>query len=828
MDFDKYSKEEKEKIKRTIFNKASLIDVVLHNTYITKEKGIEQLSTPFKEGDNSVLIKDIEKLIKDSKYIKEIEIDIDTDLKKLKETLTHLSKMTLNIKKQFVFKIRKLGNYSFSGAYISNKVDGKSIVVIDVKEPSSLLHELTHLVDISNEELLYSDFRRNIVEVFKEKIILPDDVDEKIEEYYKNPKEIIARLSEIYFKVKKEQDININIDNMNNISLVNDIEYYKTFKNIYFDFENFTNEEWKMLEDFFKMYYNTENKNIEELKKDTKSTLKLSERQTNTGELRKEIKQNPILSKENLLKDINNIEQLNFIYSYNKKHKIYEEKELNEMLYLNIDRLMGRYPNKIEKLNGKMSILFTVLKNYIEDNKENIEEVFDGKDFKKYFNQYSIKNHYNEINKNKSYPNIEEMINEEIEGVIKSRKINIEDIKELEKVRKESSKNVYLFYYMFYGCNMELYKKNTINKKEMEESYKLSKVFSEIKELFDDKQEEKKKENKLTNEELLEIKFEELSKERNDIKVIETLKNLPKEEKDYFFDSKNSDIYQKIRSSLYVSGVKGEERIEKEILNVFIEKGFKFPPKTKKNQNKQNNIERYARFIGINFESDNNIPRNDTWLYNEMYENNFEDFLNVYRNSTQDEINEMLLEDLIYNEVSYYKEGERIISKNFNKDNQTIDLYDVDSKESKTVSVDWEEAKMSYRNENNKRIRYYHLDENNDLINEKVEDRQDEMLNSLYIRKLVNQSELVKSIKENDIKKVKEMLKKKSDLMELIYEDTMYNRLYTSQLSYYLIEILEGIEDNESVKYIKGKFKTEIIKLNKKENMEKPKRGMFF
>lgn len=255
----------------------SMIDSVIQNsTYMSKEEGLVQLATSHKK--NFKIIESIyEKHIKKGNLLSALEIDPDVSIEAISSILDQLEdEVKLNINKKFVLKFRKLGNYNANGLYIHKF----NIVACDIKEPSALIHELTHLVDLSNSEIQNEPFRQYIVNKYKDlcDINLMNDFQQKKAKYYFNDDEIIARLGEISYLLKKYnyngEEANVFFENVKLeqdkeegkvFRLVKKIDFYIENSAIYFDFKELKKENLVELKNYYDSYFSKTNENIKDL-----------------------------------------------------------------------------------------------------------------------------------------------------------------------------------------------------------------------------------------------------------------------------------------------------------------------------------------------------------------------------------------------------------------------------------------------------------------------------------------------------------------------------------------------------------------------------------
>jgi len=374
--------EEKDLIDSKITSGRTMVDGILStSTYISKKDGIYQISPTHKKdfGDRAQeILKKIEEEIIKSGYVSGVEIDQDTDLEKFLFLMKKIRSLHLNLDMEFEFKTRKLGNYMANGIYIHDKdiielmgyhSDIYNIVSVDVNSPSALIHELTHLVDLSNKEFSDTPERAAIVRHFTEKLSIPDNIKSLMstdyQNYLYNNKEVIARLGEIgYLLNKVDYQGHKNPEELENyykkirmmemietagdkeIPIVHKLDFYRKNSFMYFDIDNLKEEELISIKEYYKSYYNVltnefmELKNsaiLRNLKKNADSKVKkevTEERNDNGGT-------NNRFSKEKFPMSKVNLDNIVSILEYNDKEKIFSNKELAIFIstdLVNIDR----------------------------------------------------------------------------------------------------------------------------------------------------------------------------------------------------------------------------------------------------------------------------------------------------------------------------------------------------------------------------------------------------------------------------------------------------------------------------------------------------------
>jgi len=227
-------------------------------------------------------------LLENNKYINKIEIDSQTDLKKLKEFLIEISENEFSTNESIYLKIRFLGRHNATGLYYP----GLKVLAVSVTDEYSFAHEMAHHMDftggIENREEILS-----FVGSFN------DYKGQNNLEYYANPHEIIARAGEfsyalmqsdfadIYEAYKNKTEYNgelVTDDNFKELiigsskstRLANDLEYYIQYQNVYFGFNDRTIEELSFFYTSFQKLYKF-NKEIEVSKSEKQNTVEVIE-----------------------------------------------------------------------------------------------------------------------------------------------------------------------------------------------------------------------------------------------------------------------------------------------------------------------------------------------------------------------------------------------------------------------------------------------------------------------------------------------------------------------------------------------------------------------
>lgn len=261
------SEEYKNKIDNEItFNRSMVDSVTKQSTFITKENIVQIASGHKKQKE---LLSEIQHLLGKSKYVKSVELDKDTSLENFISVLKQVDETRLNLKNEIILKVRKLGNYNANGLYFP----AQKIVAVDLSKPSSLIHELTHAVDYSDYNIHNSLVRNQTIEHFKRKI-RKEELPEGKENYFLSNVEIIARLGEVTFLLEKfNYQKNEGVENFikraqheelqksaDDLSMIKPAKEY--LNNIYFNLQDWNENDIKMARNFYSMFYNVNNDEI--------------------------------------------------------------------------------------------------------------------------------------------------------------------------------------------------------------------------------------------------------------------------------------------------------------------------------------------------------------------------------------------------------------------------------------------------------------------------------------------------------------------------------------------------------------------------------------
>lgn len=235
------------------FKRTGIEGVIQNSTYIDCS-GIKQI-LPCHNGRAA---KEIEFLMTAGrlKYIEALEVDGDGDIDKALRVIEQIERLKINSKVKFTLKFRKLGGYKARGLFMCSQL----IVAEDVRDTSALLHEIGHLVHMTN--LMENDFVNNMITRLTPRIdfentpegFLEALTDKKMS-YYADEKEVVARAIEIASLFAQEQGRLIS--GCDELELIKSRRYYEEYEGIYFDFTKFSEDEKEDMLKLFKLFYET-------------------------------------------------------------------------------------------------------------------------------------------------------------------------------------------------------------------------------------------------------------------------------------------------------------------------------------------------------------------------------------------------------------------------------------------------------------------------------------------------------------------------------------------------------------------------------------------
>ncbi|ELP5901923.1 hypothetical protein QTV49_003924 [Vibrio vulnificus] len=334
------------------FERAMIDSVVNTSTYISKTIGIEQASKKHK--NDAKAIKSLQDAIDRSKLVEAVEVDQDASIEAMIFALKELDSIKPNMSnesKRLIFKARKLGNYNANGLY----VDAGKILAVDIKSPSSIIHELTHAIDFNNEEIRQSKARSIMVSTLREHMNI-DEMSEVMPankvNYYNRDTEIIARMGEIGFLLNKfdyspnepfetfcdrVRAAEASVDNPYELNLSHSIDHYLTHENIYFNIATMQPEILMNVRKFSRAFFGVngqEPESVNDFKIEKAPTLKLGERSPSS---RYQMKSVSLINEQNI----------EFILNYNRAEKVIDPVKLLEHIFTqttHLDRTTLSHP----------------------------------------------------------------------------------------------------------------------------------------------------------------------------------------------------------------------------------------------------------------------------------------------------------------------------------------------------------------------------------------------------------------------------------------------------------------------------------------------------
>lgn len=239
----------------TTFKRSGVTEVIQNSTYIDID-GIRQCVHNVE--DKPVIRKIATMLMnKNTKYIESVEIDSDGDCNKALRMINQIERLKINSEYKFTLKIRKLGNLNARGVFFQSGM----VVAEDYRDTSALLHEIAHLIHLTNPAINNNKFVNYMIEKMANRYNT-DNLPElskpyyiKKHSYYTDPKEIIARTLEIASLFAFEQGRFIQGED--EFLLVKSREFYSLREGIYFDFLSFDDETKAEMLELYKMFYET-------------------------------------------------------------------------------------------------------------------------------------------------------------------------------------------------------------------------------------------------------------------------------------------------------------------------------------------------------------------------------------------------------------------------------------------------------------------------------------------------------------------------------------------------------------------------------------------
>lgn len=398
------------------FTRANIISVTKDSTYFD-EKEIFQLARKHKIDD----VKKIQKLMIESNFLNQIELDKSTDVNAVYELLNSIEKQNFKLEDKVNFKVRKLGNYRADGFYYR----GHNIVALDVENPSAGFHEFTHASDYEY------DGRSELIEYFDSKM-KRDIENNPVTGYFANKREIMARLGEISFLFtkygydKNKETVSDFFERALNeekqtdkydLRILSPIKYYLDVAyNEYFNLKEWESEDVEILQNYFKNFiYNSEVKNDFEIT----ANKKMLPNQNNDIKSKKIIKRNVKNKEINSLSYITS-DSVRYTLDYNEKHKIIEQSYFVELLVSNITKL-GRLKEdkKYTEYQEHLSAMETIVDYIKEKNDTKLYAVLAKSIHEQMFNEVMVASKFqlclmdNKLTGMYSYYNMDEKFNKE-------------------------------------------------------------------------------------------------------------------------------------------------------------------------------------------------------------------------------------------------------------------------------------------------------------------------------------------------------------------------------------------------------------------------------
>ena len=355
---------------RISFSRAMIDGITKASTYIAYGEYVKVATKHKRDSEGTIKLREE---VGRSKYIDSVELDPDTSLNSVVNLLEKTKDLRLNLDSKILFKARKLGNYRANGLYLTSQ----NIVAVDINSPSALIHELVHCVDLTNEEILTSRARLDIINKYSQKVVINDPLTASNIEYYLKPAEVIARLGEISFlfdnynyepeketfdefadRVRKVENESISDGE---ILICKKIDTYLELKSVYFNFQDFSKEDIKEVRTYYSGYYNKDGlepevKHIRDLGVvNNASNLRALNRSKRT---RKQ-NSNPYSNKNNPFATItaDNVED---IMDVNQRVGLFTNDEMADIINKNIEMLSR---SKKSLYLDDMSVQFNVVKN---------------------------------------------------------------------------------------------------------------------------------------------------------------------------------------------------------------------------------------------------------------------------------------------------------------------------------------------------------------------------------------------------------------------------------------------------------------------------------
>lgn len=341
------------------FNRNMVDSIIKDSTYISG-KTIFQINR--QHNINEII--ELQNRILKTGFINSVELDKSASVEAVINVFDKIIHENIPLQGEYIFKVRKLGNYNADGLYM----DRFKIIAIDVNSPSALIHEITHAMDI-HKTMERNDF----VNHFKDKM---ENEDNQLSHYYLNDREIFARLGEINMLFANFDYENDNLNDyldkkeieyrekeLFDIKLCNSPSFYKTYENVYFNFTKWNKNDFKILKINFANLY------------ESKNLIPLTQEIKNVVEKEKIRRKRKIKAKKTIPVSYINSDNLRKILELNKNEKIIEPEILvKEMLAFVVD--LARSDNKAKYTNSKFEEQLEIVESLLEwAEKENNPEI---------------------------------------------------------------------------------------------------------------------------------------------------------------------------------------------------------------------------------------------------------------------------------------------------------------------------------------------------------------------------------------------------------------------------------------------------------------------
>lgn len=345
------------------FERAMVDSVANTSTYISKTLGMEQVSSKHKH--DAVGIRNLVEKIDASELVDAVEVDQDASVEGMVSAMRQLEDIKPNMStegRRLIFKSRKLGNYNANGLYSVSS----NILAVDIKSPSSIIHELTHAVDYNNDAIRGSNVRRIMVSALRKEMNaeeMREVMPERLVKYYLRDTEVVARMGEIgyllnKFEYKPEEGMEKFIERVRqseagvseayDLNLSHPINHYLNARNIYFNFQEMDPSLLVNVQKFSRAFFGVngaEPEIVNDIKVEKAQTKDLGKRDPSA---RYELKSVSLFTGDNI----------RFAMEYNDVEKVVEPEALFRHLLTqitHIDRSTLAYP-KVKQASQQKAI----------------------------------------------------------------------------------------------------------------------------------------------------------------------------------------------------------------------------------------------------------------------------------------------------------------------------------------------------------------------------------------------------------------------------------------------------------------------------------------